>query len=123
MQFEALKVFCDIARYRSFSQAAAVNHLSQSAASQIVLHLEKRLGVQLLDRSVRPLQLTCPGKTYFEGCSELIDRYHELEAGILQAGSHLAGTVKIAAIYSVGLSDMNQFVENFIAGQPHADVH
>jgi DNA-binding transcriptional LysR family regulator len=122
MQFEALKVFCDIARYRSFSQAAAVNNLSQSAASQIVLHLEKRLGVQLVDRSVRPLQLTGLGKTYFEGCSDLIDRYQEIEASILQARSHLAGSVQIAAIYSVGLSDMNQFVERFADLMPQADV-
>jgi DNA-binding transcriptional LysR family regulator len=123
MQFEALKVFCDIARYRSFSQAATVNDLSQSAASQIVLHMEKRLGVQLIDRSVRPLQLTSLGKTYFEGCCDLIERYRELEAGILQARSHLAGSVQIAAIYSVGLGDMNQFVERFVADQPNADVH
>jgi DNA-binding transcriptional LysR family regulator len=122
MQFEALKVFCDIARYRSFSQAAAVNNLSQSAASQIVLHLEKRLGVQLVDRSVRPLQLTSLGKAYFEGCSDLIDRYQELEAGILQARAQLAGSVQIAAIYSVGLSDMNQFVESFAGLMPQADV-
>ena len=54
MQFEALKVFCDVARLRSFSEAAAVNDLTQSAVSQIVLHLERRLDVQLIDRSTRP---------------------------------------------------------------------
>ena len=50
MQFESLKVFCDVARYRSFSQAAAANHVSQSAASQIVLQLERRMGVQLVGK-------------------------------------------------------------------------
>ena len=37
MQFESLKVYCDVARYRSFSEAAQANGISQSAASQIVL--------------------------------------------------------------------------------------
>src|SRR5262245_5430681 len=55
MQFEALKVFCDVARFRSFSQAATANQLSQSAASQVVLTLERRMGVQLVDRTTRPL--------------------------------------------------------------------
>ena len=58
MQFEALKVFCDVARNQSFSRAADANRISQSAVSQIVNQLEKRLGVQLVDRSCRPLQLT-----------------------------------------------------------------
>jgi len=123
MQFEALKVFCDIARCRSFSQAAAMNDLSQSAASQIVLHLEKRLGVRLIDRSTRPLQLTSLGKTYYEGSKELIERYQELEAGIVQAQARLTATVQVAAIYSVGLGDMNQFVERFLADHPNAEVH
>ncbi|MFL5244385.1 MAG: LysR family transcriptional regulator [Gemmataceae bacterium] len=123
MQFEALQVFCDIARCRSFSQAAAMNDLSQSAASQIVLHLEKRLGVQLVDRSTRPLHLTSLGKTYYEGCKDLIERYQELEAGIVQAQARLTSTVQVAAIYSVGLGDMNQFVERFMAEQPKAEVH
>ena len=42
MQFESLKVFCDVARCRSFSQAAQENQVSQSAASQIVLQLENQ---------------------------------------------------------------------------------
>src|SRR2546421_736284 len=86
MQFESLKVFCDIARHRSFSQAAAANNVTQSAASQIVLQLEKRMGVQLIDRSTRPLQLTPPGKVYYEGCKPLVEQYLELEASVL-AGS------------------------------------
>ena len=54
MHLESFKVFSDVARLGSFSQAAAENHLSQSAVSQIVHQLEKRVGVQLIDRSSRP---------------------------------------------------------------------
>jgi len=43
MQFESLKVFCDVARQRSFSQAAQANDVTQSAASQIVSQLERRM--------------------------------------------------------------------------------
>src|SRR5436853_3961533 len=89
MQFESLKVFCDVARHRSFSQAAAANDVSQSAASQIVLQLEKRMGVQLIDRSTRPLQLTSLGKAYYEGCRGLVEQYMELEASIRSANSQL----------------------------------
>src|SRR6266849_7361471 len=106
MQLESLKVFCDIARCRSFSQAAAENGLSQSAASQIVLQLEKRLGAQLISRSPRPLQLTPLGRTYYDGCKRLVAEFHELEASIRSAQTDMESTVQVAAIYSVGLGDM-----------------
>ncbi|MFO0863151.1 MAG: LysR family transcriptional regulator [Gemmataceae bacterium] len=43
MQLGSLKVFCDVARHRSFSLAAAANDITQSAASQIVSQLEKHM--------------------------------------------------------------------------------
>lgn len=123
MQLEFLHVFCDVARHRSFSQAAAANGLSQSAVSQIVLQLERRLGVQFVDRSTRPLQLTSLGQVYYEGCRELVEQYRELEASIRRAQTQIDATVQVAAIYSVGLGDMGQYVEQFAALHPGAKVH
>jgi DNA-binding transcriptional LysR family regulator len=116
-------VFCDVARYRSFSQAAQANKRTQSAASQIVLHLEERLGVQLVNRSTRPLQLTPVGQVYYEGCKVLLEQYMELEASIQNAQAQIATTVEVAAIYSVGLGDMGQFVERFVARHPNVKIH
>src|SRR3712207_5215817 len=123
MQVGSLKVFCDVARCRSFSQAAQVNHLTQSAASQIVKELEKHLKVQLIDRSTRPLQLTPLGRRYYEGCRELVEQYYELEASLQTARAEVEATVAVAAIYSVGLGDMGKYVERFTAEHPNVRVH
>src|SRR5262245_2815193 len=123
MQLEAIKVFCDLATLRSFSKAAAANDRSQPAVSRIVHELESRLKGQLIDRSRRPLQLTPLGQAYYEGCKRLLEQYLELEASLLRAPPALAFTVNVAAIYSVGLGDMGQFVERFEALRPHARVH
>jgi DNA-binding transcriptional LysR family regulator len=123
MQIEALQVFCDVVRYRSFSQAAEAWGRTQSAVSHVVLELEKRLNVQLIDRSTRPLQLTALGQTYYEGCKALIEQYLQLEDSIREAHALLAGTVEVAAIYSVGLGDMKDIVERFQAEQPKVRVH
>src|SRR5215212_6603296 len=122
MQLGSLKVFCDVARFRSFSQAGAANEITQSAVSHIVSQLERRMDVQLVDRSTRPLQLTALGQTYFEGCRALLDQYDELEAGIRKAQCELAGVVEVAAIYSVGLSDLGEFTKTFAVQQPRAQV-
>jgi DNA-binding transcriptional LysR family regulator len=125
MQFEALKVFCDVARNQSFSRAADANQISQSAVSQIVNQLEKRLGVLLVDRSCRPLQLTHQGKTYYDGCKKLVEQYLEVESSIRNStgnGHALDVPIRVAAIYSVGLRDMSQYVQRFVAQQPGVQI-
>ncbi len=123
MQFESLKIFCDVARQRSFSQAAAANEITQSATSQVVLQLERRLGVKLIDRSTRPLQLTREGQFYYEGCKELIDRYLELESAVCSMPTESPRAIQVAAIYSVGLGNMGQYVRRFAQQEPNVEVH
>src|SRR3954451_22034493 len=123
MQLEALKVFCDIADLRSFSKAAAANQRTQSAVSRTLQELENRLGVQLIDRSRRTLPLTPLGQVYYDGCKRLLDQFVELEASILHARCQMALTVRVAAIYSVGLGDIRQHVERFERQHPHVKVH
>ncbi len=123
MQLESLKVFCDVARCRSFSHAAQLNHLTQSAASQTVRQIEEHLGVQLVDRSTRPLQLTALGQRYYDGCLVLLEGYRELETSLRGAGAGLETSIEVAAIYSVGLGDMGKYVECFARERPGARVH
>ncbi|WP_435011316.1 LysR family transcriptional regulator [Tundrisphaera lichenicola] len=124
MQLESLKIFCDVVRWASFSRGARENGISQSSASQVVHQLEVRLGVKLIDRSKRPLVPTAQGKVYYEGCKDLVGRYLEVENRVkaLENDRHLAGTVRVASIYSVGLHHMSRYVERFRAAYPEADV-
>ncbi len=124
MQIESLKIFCDVARWSSFSRGAAENGISQSSASQAVLQLESRLGVKLIDRSKRPLVLTAAGKLYFEECKELMDRFLDLENRVraFEQESRIEGTVGVAAIYSVGMHHMSRYVRTFEERNPRAMV-
>lgn len=123
MQFESLKIFCDVVRTASFSRGAVENDISQSSASQAVQHLEERLGLKLIDRSKRPLVLTQAGRVYYDGCRDLVERYQELEHRVqaLDDLETVAGTVGVAAIYS-GLHSMSQVVKAFEERYNHASV-
>lgn len=122
MHLETLKIYCDVARYRSFSRAAAANEITQSAVSQMIAQLERRLNVQLIDRSSRPLQLTPAGRIFYDGCRDLLQRFQELERSLVSGLEHLQLPVRVAAIYSVGLRDMGQYIERFRRIEPHASV-
>ncbi|MEO0530957.1 MAG: LysR family transcriptional regulator [Planctomycetota bacterium] len=123
MQLKSLKVFCDIIRLGSFSKAAELNGVSQPSASQLVHHLEERLGVQLIDRSKRPFVVTPEGKLYHDGCRDVVRRYEELEDLVRQCHESPAGRLRVAAIYSVGLGQMHRVVEEFRDERSGVDLH
>lgn len=110
---QSLRIFCEVARYRSFSRAAATLGMTQSAASQRIGQLEKRLGVQLIDRSVRPLALTEAGKIYQEGCRDILDRYGAMERRVVSLQPEIVGEVRVDAIYSAGIDLLNSIRAKF----------
>jgi DNA-binding transcriptional LysR family regulator len=122
VNLKALKVFCDVVNRRSFSKAAHNNGLTQSGASQVVHQLEERLGVKLIDRSKRPFVLTAEGEVYYEGCRPIVQRYVALEEEVRTMREEVAGRVRVASIYSVGLSHMNEFIQHFMGLYPKANI-
>jgi DNA-binding transcriptional LysR family regulator len=119
---KALKVFCDVVSHRSFSDAAAENDISQPGASQMVSQLEDQLGVKLIDRSKRPLVPTPEGEVFYDGCRKLVQRFTALEEEVRTLHQEVSGRVNVASIYSIGLSHMNRFVQEFMQKHPKANV-
>lgn len=122
MQTRSLKIYCDVVDRRSFSRAADDNHISQSSASQVVQAIEARLGVQLLDRSKRPFELTPEGERFYDGCRQILRRYEELEEEVRTLHDAEARRLVVASIYSVGLRNMSAFMQRFSAEHPRARV-
>jgi DNA-binding transcriptional LysR family regulator len=121
--FADCKLFRDIVQSRSLSRAALMNGISQSAASQHVQELEKRLDLTLLDRSVRPLETTPAGKLYFEFCRDVLRREEQFLSDCERLKSSVEGQVRVASIYSVGLSEMTRLREEFTVRFPQAQLH
>jgi DNA-binding transcriptional LysR family regulator len=124
MQIEVLKIFCDVVRWASFSRGAQENGISQSSASQAVQQLETRLGVKLIDRSKRPLIPTSHGRLFYDNVKDLIARYDEIESRVksLNREDSFVGTVHVAAIYSVAIHHLAQYVSRFRSQYPGATV-
>jgi DNA-binding transcriptional LysR family regulator len=121
--FQDCKLFRDVAHARSLSRAAAMNGISQSAATQHIQELERRLGVQLLDRSTRPLGLTAGGKLYAELCRDVLRREEDFVAALDEIKAEAEGTVRVASIYSIGLTEMSRLREEFSRACPGAQLH
>lgn len=122
MDLRSAGIFCDVVACRSFSKAAELHEISQSSASQVVHQLEKEVGTLLIDRSKRPFELTAAGEVYYEGCRELLASYRKIEDRLQRVHNRVAGKVRIAAIYSVGLLQMNDYVRRYRKLYPDVEL-
>ncbi|HSB73316.1 MAG TPA: LysR family transcriptional regulator [Candidatus Methylomirabilis sp.] len=122
MNLETLKLYCDIVRLHSFSQGAAANQVSQSAASQAIQQLEAEAGALLIDRSKRPFMVTPEGQTFYAGCQVLLEGFDKVRAAIVAGRTQMTGSVRVAAIYSVGIHIMSDHMQRFMSLYPQAKV-
>ncbi|MDN5861935.1 MAG: LysR family transcriptional regulator [Salinisphaera sp.] len=122
MQLDVIQLFCDVARERSITGAARLHGVTQSAASQRVMALERELGVQLIDRGTRPLRLTVAGEVYRRGSEDILDRYEQLKHEIIRCAGAAHTVIRVAAIYSAGIDLLNRAEERFEAEHPEIRV-
>jgi len=122
MTLELLKLYCDVVRLHSFSQGAAANQISQSAASQAIQQLEAELQVRLIDRSKRPFMMTPEGRTFYEGCQSLLQGFEKVRSRIASPQTQITGDVRVAAIYSVGIHIMSDHMQRFMTQYQQAKV-
>src|SRR5579884_2757490 len=121
--FVDCKLFRDVAHAKSLSRAAQLNGISQSAATQHIQEIEKRLGVELLDRSTRPLGLTAAGKLYADMCRDVLRREESFFAELDEIKAEAEGAVRVASIYSIGLTEVGRLRDEFARRCPAAHLH
>jgi DNA-binding transcriptional LysR family regulator len=93
----SLRVFCTIAELKSFKGAADRLHISLAMASKHVMHLERRLGTRLLNRTSRRISLTEQGALYFTQAKQTLDALDEVEAAVSNVTVKPRGTLKLTA--------------------------
>ncbi|MGH7416697.1 MAG: LysR family transcriptional regulator [Candidatus Rokuibacteriota bacterium] len=122
MHLETLRLYCDVVRLRSFSRGAEQSFVSQSAASQSVQQLETQLGVVLIDRTKRPFVVTREGEAFYDAARGILESWEKAKTEVAAVKARVDGTVRVAAIYSVGLHDMSRPMQQFMSLYPRARV-
>ena len=118
MQVESLKVFCDVVESKSFSKAAVLNFISQSAVSQQIRSLEERYDQKLIERGKRNLTPTHAGQILYEVAKDVTARLEEMEHRLQKLSKSVGGTVRVATIYSVGLHELHPYLTGFMRLYP-----
>ena len=80
MQIESLKVYCDLAETESFTKAAQINGVTQSAVSQQISSLERTFKSLLIERSKKRFRLTREGQMLYDFSKQIIQTYESLHS-------------------------------------------
>jgi len=123
MHIETLKIFCDLADLQSFSKTAEKHLLSQSAVSQQLAQLELTHKCQLISRKKRPIELTKEGRLLYQAAKNMLDRYEQLKSELNALKSSTADRINVAAIYSIGMHTLPNYVKIFMVSYPKVNVH
>jgi DNA-binding transcriptional LysR family regulator len=123
MYIEVFQVFCDLAETGSFSKAAVLNSITQSAVSQQIRTLETKFQVTLVERGKRNFALTAEGQAFLEASKEILAVYNNLDRRLHELRDVVAGELKIAAIYSIGLHELPPTLKAFREKYPDVELH
>jgi len=123
MQIESLKVFCDLAETESFTKAAQINKVTQSAVSQQISSLERTFKSLLIERSKKKFRLTREGQVLYDYSKQVIATYEALSSKLQEIKDIISGTIRVATIYSIGLHDLPPYLKKFLKGYPTVNVH
>ncbi len=123
MQIQSFKVFCDLAETESFTKAAQINGITQSAVSQQITSLERQLKTLLIERSKKKFRLTREGELLYEHGKQIMLAYEGLIHRLQEVRDIISGTIRVATIYSIGLHDLQPYVKRFLKKFPTVKVH
>ena len=125
LDLTAIQLYCDLVETRSFSRTAERFFVSQSAVSQRIRVLERELEQSLLERSKGKSRVspTPAGQLLYEQGKRLLQDASELEAQVRGLSEVIAGEVRVATVYSVGLHALPGRLKPFLRANRQVNVH
>ena len=120
-QFEDMQAFVAVVETGSFTAAAERLGGAKSMISRRVSALEERLGVQLLRRTTRRLNLTQTGHSFYERCARILADLDEAESAVAQQHGELRGLLRVALPLSFGIRHMCEPIAKFSRQHPQVE--
>ena len=113
INYELYKVFYYVAVSLSFSEASKQLFISQSAVSQSIKVLEKKLGITLFIRSTKKVQLTPEGETLLRHIEPAINLIQRGEAQVMESSTLGGGQLRIGASDTICRYYLVPYLQNF----------
>ncbi|WJG08560.1 LysR family transcriptional regulator [Aliiglaciecola sp. LCG003] len=113
-KLDEMRVFVTLIETQSATRTAEKLGVANSAVSRRMKDLEQRLGVQLVKRTTRKMNITLDGELYFARCKQILDDLEEAERQVMRASGDLSGNIKIATPLSFGIGHLSSAIAAFM---------
>ncbi|MDQ0503579.1 LysR family transcriptional regulator [Xanthobacter agilis] len=120
-RFTEMEVFTRVVERGGLSAAARASNLTPSAVSKLLARLERRLGVRLLTRTTRKLQLTPEGAAFYERAARILDEVAAAEQEAA-AGAAPRGRLRVNASVHFAMAHLLPLVPAFLAAHPQMSI-
>ncbi len=117
-----LKAFVLVAEHNSFTKAAEILMLTQSALSGLIKELEQNLDIKLFDRTTRKMYLSDAGQRLLPQAKRVLNEVAVLDEKVAGLKSLHQGHVRLAVSQQLAASAMPQFIAKFCATYPNIQV-
>lgn len=117
-----LRAFLAVAKHGSFTRAAEEIYLTQPGLSLMIQQLESELGVRLLDRSTRRVELTEVGYEFVSEAHRIIVDFETMITGISDFANYKRGRVSIAILPSLAMAFVSRIIARFKTTHPDIRV-
>jgi DNA-binding transcriptional LysR family regulator len=122
MNIQNFKIFSDLVESESFSRAAKLNGITQSAVSQQLRSMEKHFNILIVDRSQKRFRLTREGEKLHESAKDILRIYNTLNIELQEMKKVISGTIHISTVYSIGLHSLPPYVKSFLSKYPKVNI-
>lgn len=122
MDLHHLKYFIEVARQKSFTRAAEINCVSQSAISKTIKDLENELGTTLFNRTSKYVQLTDAGVILLNQSQQIVSMFDNLTANFETELKLEKGKITIGLPSITGASIFAELLASFRKKHPHVDI-
>jgi len=118
-----MTIFVRVVEEGGFSAAARALDLSPSAVSKHIGRLEDRLGMRLLNRTTRHIELTEQGQALYDRYARIVAEIEEAEAWAKASRGAVRGTIRAAATVAFAKYQVLPLVPEFLARYPDVRLH
>ena len=113
MDFKQIEAYVNVVRYKSFSKAADASFFTQPTISTHIQNLEKELGVKLLDRKSRSVEMTIQGEKFYKYAIEMINARAQAVDAIKSSYDSIEGVLEIQSSSIPGVTFLPQLLSEF----------
>lgn len=117
-----IMIFARVIEAGSFTAAARLLGMPKTTVSRRVAALERELGVRLLHRTTRSLNLTASGRVYYEESSQALRTIEGANQRLAEARAEPAGTIRISAPVGFGGHFLQEAIFDFLSTYPKTKV-